>query len=492
MRTLWTARRAALAVAGIAFVVRCWNNSAGLPFAVGIDEPAVVDRALRMLQTNDWHPHFFFYPSLTFYLHAAVATGSYLLGASAGKWTSLATFDPAALYFSARLATAAIGAWTVWLVYRIGEELESPPLGLVAAALLAVHSLHVRESHFALADVPVTALTTLAVLLSCRAARLRSVASFAWAGLTVGLAASAKYNGAVAALAVVAAWALGPSAAEHRRSTLLAALGAMLTGFVVASPYAVLDISHFLNDFGSQAGRFVPRNRTASLQPWLVYLKHLRGPTPLWLPMAVAGMVAVAIRPPSLRRWLPLLAFSAGYFYVLATHPLIFARYALPIVPMGCLFAAAAAVRLAGIGKTWVPGFPSWGRWAAGGLLAVALGMMSWGTAAWVRSAGRPDTRVLAAQWLREASPAGTVVAVDSMGPQHLQTLGFTVVWAEILDGSSLERFLRQGVSYVVLSAENPDGDRPFLERGRVVFDLPAGPSRAGPSIRIVSLAPPS
>jgi 4-amino-4-deoxy-L-arabinose transferase-like glycosyltransferase len=490
VRAPQTIERTALAVAAVAFIVRSWGSATGLPFAVGVDEPAILDRAVRMLQTNDWHPHFFFYPSLTFYLHAAVSTGCYLLGASAGKWTSLATFDPAALYLAARVVTAAVGAWTVWLLYRLGAELESPLLGLTGAALLALHSMHVRESHFALADVPVTAFTTLAVLLACRAARVRSVRAFAWAGLAVGLAASTKYNGAIAALAVLAAWVSGRSPAEDRRSTLLAALGAMLAGFVMASPYAVLDITSFLNDFGSQAGRFVPRNRTASLRPWLVYLKHLHGTTPLWLPLACAGIIGVASRAASLRRWLPVLVFTAGYFYVLATHPLIFARYALPLVPMGCLFAAVPLLRLAGFGGSWWPWRPLWGRWAAGGLLALLLGTLAWGSVTWLRGAARPDTRVTAANWLREAAPAGTGVAVDSTGPQYLQSLGFKVVLTELLDGAQLDDLLRQGVSFVVLSAENPDGNRPFLERGRVVFDVPAGAGRAGPSIRIVALNP--
>jgi 4-amino-4-deoxy-L-arabinose transferase-like glycosyltransferase len=476
-------------VVAVAFIVRCWGSATGLPFAVGIDEPAILDRVVRMLQTNDWHPHFFFYPSLTFYLHAAVATGCYLLGASAGMWTSLATFEPAALYLAARVATAAIGAWTVWLLYRTGAELESPLLGLAGAALLALHSMHVRESHFALADVPVTAFTTLAVLLACQAARVGSVRAFAAAGLAVGLAASTKYNGAIAALAVLAAWVSCPSPAANRRAMLFAALGAMLAGFVLASPYALLDITSFLNDFGNQAGRFVPRNRTASLRPWLVYLKHLHGTTPLWLPLACAGILGVAARATSLRRWLPVLAFTAGYFYVLATHPLIFARYALPLVPMGCLFAAVPILRLAG---SWVPWRPSWGLWAARGLLAVLIGTMAWGTVAWLRGAARPDTRVMAAQWLREAAPAGAGVAVDSTGPQYLQSLGFRVVWTEVLDGASLDDLLRQRISFAVLSADNPDGNRPFLDRGRVVFDLPAGPNRAGPSIRIVALNPAS
>ena len=88
-----------------------------------------------------------------------------------GQWASLAEFDIAAVYQTGRALSAVIGTATVWLTYRIGRDLRSAPLGLLAAAQLAVLPMHVRESHFILTDVPVTALTTLTVWLSMRGGR---------------------------------------------------------------------------------------------------------------------------------------------------------------------------------------------------------------------------------------------------------------------------------------------------------------------------------
>ena len=41
--------------------------------ALGVDEPEVMERAVRMMKTGDFNPHFFDYPSLYMYVQAVVA-----------------------------------------------------------------------------------------------------------------------------------------------------------------------------------------------------------------------------------------------------------------------------------------------------------------------------------------------------------------------------------------------------------------------------------
>src|SRR5512140_548635 len=88
-----TAAFALPAILVAAFVVRAWGVESGVPHAVGIDEPAILDRALRILNTGDWNPHIFDYPTLVIYLHAVVSIALFLGGAVAGAWASLAAFD---------------------------------------------------------------------------------------------------------------------------------------------------------------------------------------------------------------------------------------------------------------------------------------------------------------------------------------------------------------------------------------------------------------
>ena len=136
-----------------------------MPHAVGIDEPQVVDRALRILRTGDWNPHIFDYPTLVIYLQALVAILRFIGGAIEGEWASLDGYSIAAVIRPA-VRSPPIGVATVWLTYRLGPELSSRRVALFGAAQMAVMPIHVRESHFILTDVPMTALTTLTLWLS--------------------------------------------------------------------------------------------------------------------------------------------------------------------------------------------------------------------------------------------------------------------------------------------------------------------------------------
>src|SRR6185295_9345950 len=77
--------------------------------AVGIDEPQVVNRSLRILQTGDWNPHVFDYPTLVIYFHAAVAILRFLWGALDGQWASLDAYRIEAVYAAGRFMAACIG-----------------------------------------------------------------------------------------------------------------------------------------------------------------------------------------------------------------------------------------------------------------------------------------------------------------------------------------------------------------------------------------------
>src|SRR5215216_3076913 len=137
-------------ILAVAAAARLWFLHAGIPHAVGIDEPQVVDRALRILRTGDWNPHIFDYPTLVIYVHALVDVLRFLWGALNGEWSSLDAYPIAAVYEAGRFVAAMIGVATVWLTYRVGTELSSQRVALLAAAQLAVRPLHVRESHFIL------------------------------------------------------------------------------------------------------------------------------------------------------------------------------------------------------------------------------------------------------------------------------------------------------------------------------------------------------
>src|SRR3954447_17579864 len=143
-------RLALCGLLAVAAAARLWFLTAGVPHAAGIDEPQVVDRALRILHTGEWNPHLFDYPTLVIYLQAAVAIVRFLWGALNGEWASLDAFSIGAVFAAGRFVTAMIGVATIWLTWRLARDLASPSVALLAAALFALRPLAVREAHYAL------------------------------------------------------------------------------------------------------------------------------------------------------------------------------------------------------------------------------------------------------------------------------------------------------------------------------------------------------
>ena len=484
------ARISALAlILGVAAAARLWFLHAGIPHAVGIDEPQVVDRALRILHTGEWNPHIFDYPTLAIYLNAIVDIVRFLWGALNGEWASLDGFPIGVVYTTGRFVTAMIGVATVWLTYRLGAELSSERVGLLAAAQMAVRPLHVRESHFILTDTPMTALTTLAVWLSVRAARLGTVRAYGWAGAAGGLAAAAKYNGGIVLIAPVSAWILHERASADRLAKLGAIVGAAAAAYLAGAPYTILDLPHFLDGFAVQFARFATPGQLAD-PTWLLYVKHLSLQGGRWsVPVAVAGLAILLLRSSARTRWMPVILFTLGYFSVLSTHSHVFGRYLLPLVPMLCLLTSVAALEAVHFTSRFTPLAR---RSVQGGLIAAAAVLLIYtpasATVGWLDLQKRSDTRALATDWLKENVPRGARLAVENSGPTYLDAAGFKVIGIEQLLDQGVDWY-RPRADYLVISAADLGRYGDYLGAGPTVYQVTPTPQRWGPPIQIVKLA---
>lgn len=471
-----------------AAAARLWYLTAGVPHAVGIDEPQVIDRAIRILRTGDWDTHIFDYPTLVIYFHALIAIVRFLWGALQGEWSSLDGFRIDAIYTAGRFAAASIGVATVWLTYKLAAELSTRGVALLAAALLAVRSMHVRESHFILTDVPMTALTTLSVWLAVRAARLGTVRAYLLAGGACGLAAAAKYNGGIAIVAVATAWLIAERTKPDRALKGATIVAAATLGFLSGAPYTVLDMPAFLDGFAAQFSRFAEPLHGPDAA-WRLYLKHLSpASAPATVPLALAGIAVALWRAPA--RWLPAVAFTFTYLYVLSSHSHVFGRYALPLIPLLCIFIALAAIEIGSLLQRWRPlARPAFRPLPAALIAALLLWPTAAETIAWLDRHKRADTRTIAADWLKNNTPTGTRVAVENSGPTYLESAGFRVAGNQALIDRPLEWY-RSRVDYLVISAADLTRYGDYVGAGPTVFQVSPTPQRWGPPILIVKLTP--
>lgn len=340
----------------------------GLPFGglLNPDELNVVPRAWRMTHGGGADPGWFEWPTLVMYLQAPLQA----LFAEPG-------------YLAARLLTAALGVATVAAAWWVGRRAYGLPAAVLAAAATAVETTHVAYSRAAVTDVPMTLGVTLALGLAL-AGRLE------WAAAAAGLAAGAKYPGALALVAVVAAgWG------QWRRLGVAAVVS--VGAFFVASPFVLLD--------AGRAWRNLRRVEGYHTTGWLGFEHDPPGPLAvverLWggfgpfLALAAAGVAIALWR--RRRADVVLLSFALAYFaFVSALHS-HFDRYTLPLVPvLGVLAAAAAPLVPLALLSLAVPL-----AWSIGDAAALT----------------RTDTRAVAQRWIESHLPRGAAVYAESSTP---------------------------------------------------------------------------
>jgi len=219
----------------------------GFPYIYHPDEPAVIRSALGI--RFDPNPHHFDWPHLYFYLNYL----SYMVFAKVRDLASVAGLKPwlsqalpilwndnVIFYFVTRALSAILGAVSVIPIYLWLKKLVSKNSGLISAAILALAPFHVRDSHYALLDVPMLFFLSWALYFS--------TTSPALAGLFLGFATSTKYNGILVAVFIVACLIK-----NRRKLTDYLKVGLFtIVGFILGTPYAVLDFKTFIRTDGPQ------------------------------------------------------------------------------------------------------------------------------------------------------------------------------------------------------------------------------------------------
>src|SRR2546428_606111 len=143
----------------IGAALRLWGLQFGLPHPFARpDEEVVVDLALGVLK--DPNPRFFDWGTLFTYVTAAVYAAVFTLervtgGPITDAGVARTAFEPL-LILIPRALSAAAGIGTIAVLFAVARELFSRRAALLAALFLAVAFLHVRDSHFGVADVPMT------------------------------------------------------------------------------------------------------------------------------------------------------------------------------------------------------------------------------------------------------------------------------------------------------------------------------------------------
>ena len=427
-------RRWLIVIVAVGALLRVHAIWFGLPYPQARpDEETAIGKAVDIAR-GDLNPHFFHWPSLTFYLFAGVLRAAQVVHDLFAPVRDF-TFSERALLTRASVALA--GTFTILVLFRLSRRIAGDRIALLASGFLAVAVLHVRESHFATTDTLATVfvwlslaflvhaldavpLNSLGVIPSSASPLLLGVASgfsrkitlFALAGLTAGLATSTKYSAAAVALSIVAAqmmlFARAQRAALSLRGWMPSAVyvAAMLVGFCLASPYALFDRATFSRDVLFDLDHLAEGHRGIVLgRGWAYHGTHSL-PYGVGVPVfiaAVAGAVPFVWHYP--RAAFVLGAFAVPFYVVIGSGYTVFFRYVLPLVPLVCLLAAVGVEHVASAVHRRVAS--AFRRKNPAVFIAAALAAATL-VPSLVQSVrfdlvlARTDTRVLAGRWLEQ------------------------------------------------------------------------------------------
>lgn len=412
------ARPAPLAVVlVVAAALRVWAIDFCLPSPYCRPDEEAVGAIAMQIFARDPNPHWFDWPSLFLYLTALalvpVFKVGHALGWYRGEYHFLQTLsaDPTAVYLSARLLSAAAGVLSVWLLYRAARRWFPRLESVASAAFLAGAFLHVRDSHFGVTDVMATCLAVASFACTVRFDSHPETRTLLPAALLAGLAASTKYNAALILLPLLAAIVLSRPRGSWRPilGDLGVAVSIAVIGFVLATPYAVLDHATFRNAIHGIGAHLAGGHGTDVGSGWWVHLtsslRHGLG-LPLLL-TGLAGLVHLMVQRP--REGALLGIFPIAYYVAIGSGRTAFARYILPVVPFLCV----AAGYVVGIVARWAAARWSRPAWAPGltaALTLVVLAPSLSSTWQFLDRLSADDSRVLAARWIADRFPGGASI----------------------------------------------------------------------------------
>jgi hypothetical protein len=394
-------------------ILRVVGLTWGLPMGLHPDEPVIVKGALDLAQRNSFEPKYFMRPD---HVEIQLSYLAYQAYAHLVRNTSVEAayaLDPGAFLLISRSVTVMFGVAMIVLAYAIGRRLDRR-IGAIAAVLVALMPIFVRDSHYATPDIPLTCMLMVVVL-----ALMHYLATPRLAPLLVACAATAvgiaiKYPAAIATVMIAIVVII--AALHDRRPPRIVTHGVIAAATVLGSLF-VISPALFTNVEEVRAAltrESRPTHVGADGLSWSgnlgFYAESFFTDVGVLLTVAVViGLVAAVRR--RLYQAIPL-ALGAVYWVVLSAVPLHWDRWGIPIYVTPLMFAAIGVFHA----YRWA-GRRRWRTPVAWGLGALAVVNLLAGGIAHAANLSAPDSRLAARPLFRESGITPDVTSYEGYTP---------------------------------------------------------------------------
>lgn len=465
-------RNLLLTLLAVAFLIRVVGIIPGHP-SDHPDEPMSYSSAMEMLIHNDLNPRRFDYPAgvplLHYMFYKSFVLPPILLGTFIAHPDIFAvSLHPLVniykeypniilgkngipLLFWSRFLTAFLGTASVFLLYKIGEKLFHPYVGIASAFFLAVNYRHVLSSHLALSDIPNSFFALLAFYASILLLERNTPRRYILCGFFIGLSIAMKYQvfTIFPFLFVHLIWVIRKKTIKALfNKYFLFALALIPTIFVLLNPYLLLNLKtalpviHYISlRYGAGAYRF-------NFYP-LFYLYHW-GIGMLPFVTILIGFLIALVKSPM--KTLLVLIYVGPFLFIFLYYMTggTYIRNFTTVIPFLMLFSGYLFVSLANFLYKRID------KKIALGVLAFLLITINYNSikdSFMVSFAYTKEwNRNLLATWAARNIPEGSKVINDNVGlPPTIEKAIEIIPWG-IEEGNSITELSQKNVDFAVLN----------------------------------------
>lgn len=476
-----------LLIIGVGAFVRFYGIDSQMPYLSHPDEPIYVEISRTIFQTGDLNPHFFKYPSLFFYIrtlayipfyYAGKLTGVFhapqdlegiinlTMGVSKAQTPSLIIFD--------RTITVLFGLGAIVLVFLLSSRMfKNKYFALIPALFLALFRSNlyldkaIAPDTFLLFFLLLTSYFTLCLYEN------NTRKNYILAGLFAGLTISIKYNGGLILLPIIIAHILLDKKKFLKNINIYISLLMAGFGFVLTSPFALIDFNTFIKDFYfemmhySKIGHIGMEGNT--LRYYSSYLYKYVG-------MIIISLASLQILKGIWNFSHKLIIFSSFpvfYFIMVSRIPVRNERTIFLIVPY-ILILAVGFISDMRYAKNIV--LKKWAVYA--GLLLLLVPFYHYANAAIYVSKNYyySETHDQVRDWINANIPQGSKIALESYAP-FVSPEKYNVLGVKQMIDKDLSWYRQQGYDYLIFSElmysrflENPNRYKAEYEKYRQFF----------------------
>jgi len=389
------------------------------PYVLHEDELIATRRGARMMETGDWNPRFFRYPSLTIYLTAAAfGTGHLLQGEAPSAETGELepTYERPEIGLAPRFMLSALSLATLAFVGFLAMRAFGSPALLFLAPLalsLSPRFLMMSWTYVNVDLVGAFVCTGALALLFATRHRESWVARAFLPGLLTGLAVGAKYY--LGLIGLPAACLIIAARRKHFARNTLIIVAMTIVGFLISTPYSLLDPEFFVEQVQREMEHYSSGHKGAEAEAGLAQMSYYLGRTWAefgWGPclFGLIGIVAGFRQKP--RETALLLAFPVALLLFLSTQRVHFIRNFLSVYTLFPVFIAFGCLASWRALLTLLPKSGTGTRVFACALVLVAFALTAPRSRIRGSYGAAPDSRNRAVEWIEANRAPGSIVYV--------------------------------------------------------------------------------